>query len=227
MRERMTAVRASVSDIVNGTFLEDDGARVVSPFGVELRRVVLVGYIINRQSTQGNYASITIDDGTETIKAKAWGTEASSLDEVNNNMLVLLVGKVREYEGEVYIVPEIVSEVNDPNFMILHLLERYKTMLTQGGLSIPTPTTLEESVIESSIDDSESSEKKATPKGALAKTILQYIKENSDPQGVSIQDIVDNIKGNYSKEKIQMEVIELMAADQIQEIKIGRYQIAK
>ena len=222
----MTAIRSSISDIVNGTFLEDDGARVISPYGVELRRVVLVGYIVNRQSTQGNFASITIDDGTETIKAKAWGTEASSLDEVSNSMLVVLVGKVREYEGEVYIVPEIVSEVKDPNFMTLHLLERYNTMLTQGGLSIPAPTTLEESVIESPIDDSEHPKEKVTPRGALAKEILQYIRDNNDPQGISIQDIVDNIKGDYTKEKIQMEVIELMAADQIQEIKIGRYKIA-
>ena len=226
MRERMTAIRASISDIVNGTYLEDDGARVISPYGVELRRVVLVGYIVNRQSTQGNFASITIDDGTETIKAKSWGTEASSLDEVSNSMLVLLVGKVREYEGEVYIVPEIVSEVKDPNFMTLHLLERYKTMLTQGGLSIPTPITLEESIIESPIDDSEHPKKKVIPKGTLAKEILQYIRDNNDPQGISIQDIVDNMKGDYTKEKIQMEVIELMAADQIQEIKIGRYKIA-
>ena len=222
----MTAIRSSISDIVNGTFLEDDGARVISPYGVELRRVVLVGYIVNRQSTQGNFASITIDDGTETIKAKAWGTEASSLDEVSNSMLVVLVGKVREYEGEVYIVPEIVSEVKDPNFMTLHLLERYNTMLTQGGLSIPAPTTLEESVIESPTDDSEHPKEKTTPRGALAKEILQYIRDNNDPQGISIQDIVDNIKGDYTKEKIQMEVIELMAADQIQEIKIGRYKIA-
>lgn len=225
MRERMTAVRASVSDIVNGTFLDDDGARVVSPYGVELRRVALVGYIVDRQTGQGNYASITIDDGTETIKAKSWGTEASSLDEVNTSTLVLLIGKVREYEGEVYIVPEIVSELKDPNFMTLHLLDRYRTMLTQGGLSIPNPTMLEESIIESP-GDSEPPMKREFPKRALAKAILNYIKENPDPQGVSIEDIVDNLKESHSKEKIQMEVIELMAAEQIQEIKIGRYKLS-
>jgi hypothetical protein len=222
MQDRMTAVRASVSDIINGTFLEDDGVRVISPFGVELRRVVLVGYIVNRQSGQSNYASITIDDGTETIKAKSWGTDASSLDTVSNSMLVRLVGKVRKYEGEVYIVPEIVSELEDPNFMTLHLLERYRTMLTQGGLSVPV---LDESLFESTVD-SKPPKDKDLPKGALAKSIIQYIKANADPQGVSIEDIVDNLKGDYSKEQIQMEVIELMAAEQLHEIKIGRYQLS-
>jgi hypothetical protein len=223
MRERMTAVRASVSDIVNGTYLDDDGARVISPFGVEIRRVVLIGYIINQQSGQGNYASITIDDGTETIKAKSWGTEASALDAVSDSKLVLLVGKVREYEGEVYIVPEIVSELKDPNFMTLHLLERYKTMLTQGGLSVPP--TLEDSLGEGTTD-SGSLPKKGSHKSALAKDILQYIKENTDPQGVSIEEIVEALKETYSKEKIQMQVIELMANEEIQEIIIGRYKLS-
>lgn len=221
----MTAVRASVADIVNGTFLEDDGAHVVSPFGVELRRVALVGYIVNRQSGQGNYMSITIDDGTETIQAKAWGTDTSTLDEVSNSMLILLVGKVRQYEGEIYIVPELATELKDPNFITLHLLERYRAMLTQGGLSIPSPAVLEESMVESTLE-SEPSMGKGKPKGTLAKEILQYIKKNYDPQGVSIEDIVDNLEGKYPKEKIQMEVIELMAAEQIQEVKIGRYQLS-
>jgi hypothetical protein len=78
-----------------------------------------------------------------------------------------------------------------------------------------------------STTETEPSKKKESPKGVLAKEILKYIKENTNPQGVSIEDIVDNLKGDYSKEKIQMEVIELMAAEQIQEIKIGRYQLSK
>lgn len=71
MQERMTAVRASVADIIRGTYNEEDGHHVVSPQGVGLRRVVLVGFIVRQYVGQGNFASITIDDGTETIRAKA------------------------------------------------------------------------------------------------------------------------------------------------------------
>ena len=99
-------------------------------------------------------------------------------------------------------------------------------MLTMGGLSIPTPIMFEENMVDSPLE-SEPPKGKESPKGALAKEILQYIKEKSNPQGVSIEDIVDNLKGDYSKEKIQMEVIELMAVEQIQEVKIGRYQLSK
>ena len=42
----MTAVRSNIADIVNGTYGDDNGPHVVSPYGVELRRVVLVGFIV-------------------------------------------------------------------------------------------------------------------------------------------------------------------------------------
>ena len=65
MKERMTATRASISDIVKGTFGKDDGDRVISPDGIELRRVMIVGHIVSRLTGKDNFASITIDDGTE------------------------------------------------------------------------------------------------------------------------------------------------------------------
>ena len=137
MRERMTAVRTSVADIVRGTYNEENGHHVMSPQGVELRRVVLVGFIVRQYVGQGSFASITIDDGTETIRAKAWG-ETQSLEQVETNTLAMIVGKVREYEGEVYIVPEIVRHLDDANYMTLHQLERYRAILTRSGISTPS-----------------------------------------------------------------------------------------
>ena len=86
MRERITAVRASITDIVNGIFGDENGPRVISPDGVELRRVLIVGHIVDRLTGKDNFASITIDDGTETIRAKAWGNEASALQDVERDL---------------------------------------------------------------------------------------------------------------------------------------------
>jgi RPA family protein len=85
MRERMTAVRASISDITKGLFSNDNGQHVVSPFGVELRRVVIVGFVVNKFSREGDdsgkkrFESITVDDGTDTIGVKVWGEEEASV----------------------------------------------------------------------------------------------------------------------------------------------------
>ncbi|MFW9846081.1 MAG: OB-fold nucleic acid binding domain-containing protein [Candidatus Thorarchaeota archaeon] len=226
MRERMTAVRASVVDIVNGTFREDNGPHVVSPQGVELRRVALVGLVVDKYSGQG-YASITIDDGTETIRAKAWGGEANSLDRVQLSILALIVGKVREYEGELYIVPEIVRELDDPNYMTLHLMERYSAMLTRSGVTPEVTSELEEFIEDVPPTKSESLKEKKEPSisGKVYKQIMQYIELQSEDDGVPIKDIVDFFEGKgHDRTDIQLKVLDLQSQGKLVEVKVGVYR---
>ncbi len=226
MRERMTAVRASVADIIHGTYIEEDGHHVVSPQGVELRRVVLVGFIVRQYVGQGSFASITIDDGTETIRAKAWG-ETQSLEQVETNTLAMIVGKVREYEGEVYIVPEIVRPLDDANYMTLHQLERYRAILTRSGISTPSESEsmgdVQETLKPTRSKGSASTSKPKSPR-TLAKKILRFIQENVSPDGVYLQDIVSHFeKKGSSKSAITLKVIDLMDQQKIREVKIGYY----
>ncbi|MCJ7817851.1 MAG: OB-fold nucleic acid binding domain-containing protein, partial [Candidatus Thorarchaeota archaeon] len=148
MMKRMTAVRATISDIVNGTFGEDNGAHVTSSYGVELRRVAIVGFVVSKYTSEPKdggkkFTTITLDDGTDTINVNVWGEEESALLEgVKHDILALVIGKVRKsknpkYEDNIYLVPEIVKEVTDPNYMALHLLERYQAILTRSGVSTP------------------------------------------------------------------------------------------
>ena len=98
MMKRMTAVRASISDIVNGTYGEDNGAHVTSSYGVELRRVVIVGFVVNKFTKEPDegkkrITSITLDDGTDTIQINVWGEEESALLEgVKPDILALVIG---------------------------------------------------------------------------------------------------------------------------------------
>ena len=225
MRERMTAVRASVADIIHGTYSEEDGHHVVSPQGVELRRVVLVGFIVKQYIGQGSFASITIDDGTETIRAKAWG-ETQSLEQAEPNTLAMIVGKVREYEGEVYIVPEIVHPLDDANYITLHQLERYKAILTLSGISTPSEESMDDvqEPLKPAKSKSSASKKKSKSPGTLSKQILRFIKKNVSPDGVYLQDIVSHFeKKGSSKSAITLKVIDLMDQQKVREVKIGYY----
>ena len=224
MRERMTAVRASVADIVHGTYSEEDGHHVVSPQGVELRRVVLVGFIVRQYVGQGSFASITIDDGTETIRAKAWD-EVQLLEQVEANTLAMIVGKVREYEGEVYIVPEIVRPLDDANYMTLHQLERYRAIFTRSGISTPGESESMDDVQET-LKPAKSKSSASTRKspGTLSKQILRFIQENKSPDGVYLQKIVSHFeKQGSSKSAITLKVIDLMDQQKVREVKIGYY----
>ncbi len=225
MRERMTAVRASISDITSGSFSNDNGPHVISPFGVELRRVVLVGFVVNKFYREGDdtgkkrFESITVDDGTDTIGVKVWGEEdASLLEGVKENILALVVGRVREYNEEVYVMPEIVRELTDPNYMSLHLLERYKAILNRSGIS--TPETIEQQ-----------QEILTTPSvsvsGKLANDILAYVRLEAPPEGISLRDIVAYFeKKGQDSEKVQTKVFNLVAEGALNEVSIGQFRVS-
>ncbi len=57
------------------------------------------------------------------------------MEEFEVGDLVTVIGKVREYEGEVHLVPEVIREVEDPNWELLReleILEKREKMLEEG-----------------------------------------------------------------------------------------------
>lgn len=226
MRKRMTAVRASISDIVNGTFGEDNGAHVTSSYGVELRRVVIVGFVVSKfnkeSSSEGGkkFMSITLDDGTDTIRIKVWGEEESALLEgVKEDILALVIGKVRKYEDEIYIIPEIVKEITDPNFMGLHLLERYQAILTRSGVTMSVSSDEGQQQLTTIIGGPS-----PTSLTGLTKQILSYIELHASPKGVNLKDIVAFFeeKGKDAIE-IQTKIFKLIEDGFINEITPSSY----
>jgi RPA family protein len=227
MRERMTAVRASISDITNGSFSNDNGPHVISPFGVELRRVVIVGFVVNKFYREGDdsgkkrFESITIDDGTDTIGIKVWGEEdADILESVKERILALVVGRVREYNDEVYLMPEIVRELTDPNYMSLHLLERYQAILNRSGISsVDTLEQQQELLARTST---------TTVSGKLANDIVAYVRLEAPPEGIPLKDIVAYFeKKGQDSEKVQTKVFNLVAEGALNEVSIGQFRTSE
>jgi RPA family protein len=196
MMKRMTAVRASISDIVTGTYGDDNGAHVTSSYGVELRRVAIVGFVVSKYTSEPKdggkkFTSITLDDGTDTIKVNVWGEEESALLEgVKHDILALVIGKVRKsknpkYEDEIYLVPEIVKEIKNPNYMALHLLERYQAILTRSGVSPDTGGDNNQQQLTTIVGG-------PSPPAVtgLTKQILSYIEASATEAGVNLDDIL-------------------------------------
>ena len=226
-RERMIAIRASVSDITNGQYGEDTGPFVVSPYGIELRRVVLLGFIVEKrsgQSANGKYAYITIDDGTDTIKAWTWDIHVDSLEKVENNILALIIGKVKSFKDDIYIAPEIIRKIDNPNFMTYHMMERYHTILTLAGSSdFPLDVPPQDGVLQETLGEAMAQSK---PSGKLGNLIYEYIQENLGTDGIKIDEIVAHflIMG-YKKPEVNLEVLDLQEQGLLQEIKVGHYTL--
>jgi RPA family protein len=124
-RRRLTAKIASIAEIVSGKFVHKGGfesSYVLTSLGRRLSRVRVLGLVVDKfSSPDGKYATITIDDGSDTIRCKAF-VNVKLFERIAVGDLVHVFGKVREYDDEIYIIGEIVR-VAEPNAEILRLLE--------------------------------------------------------------------------------------------------------
>jgi len=122
---RQTAAPSRISDIVSGTFVRKEAMEpsyILTSLGEKISRTKTVGTIVEKfMSEDGNYSSVTVDDDTDAIRVKAFKEDADFFEKFNVGNNVLLIGKVREYNGENYIIPEIIRKVAN-DYEIYHKL---------------------------------------------------------------------------------------------------------
>ncbi len=102
-------------------------------------RVNIIGTVVSKfTSEDGNYSFIIVDDGSDTIRVKAWREDINKLKNVSIGAVVRLIASVREYEQEVYLSPIIIRELDDPNWEIVRKLELRLAGETAKVISIET-----------------------------------------------------------------------------------------
>ena len=139
MVERLAAKKIRAVDVFNGKFFpgskEDmKPSYVITQFGEKISRVNLVGTVVDKfESQDGNYAALTIDDGTSVLRAKMF-EDTGMIKDVDLGDMVLLVGKLKEYQGEVYVNSEVVKKI-EANYEIKHKLEVLKDLIGQKNIA--------------------------------------------------------------------------------------------
>ena len=103
---------------------EDERWHVTTPFGQNLSRVWILGFITYINKGENNYIGLTVEDGTGVITVKSWD---ESLSEFNQWDIVEVLGRIQVSEQddmiEVYIYPEIARKIKDDNWLIFHSLK--------------------------------------------------------------------------------------------------------
>lgn len=135
-KKRLTAKKVRIVDIVNGKFFpgskeEMRPSYVITPFGQKISRVNLIATITDKfLSDDENYCSITIDDGTEAVRVKTFRENVDLLKDMESGNLVLVIGKLKEYNNEVYVNGEIIKKV-EPNYESMRKLEILNELVEQ------------------------------------------------------------------------------------------------
>jgi len=131
MLERQVARKLQIRTINSGKFVqierESEETRFIPNYieinGNKISRVRVLATVIDKFVSDNNeYASLTLDDTTDTIRCKIFG-DLSMLENIEKGDVVDVIGRIREYNGELYILPEIIVKIDDPNFEVLRKLE--------------------------------------------------------------------------------------------------------
>ncbi len=137
--ERLPACRVWLSSINNGSYVKPTGEftpHYIDVEGKKISRINLIATVVQKTETEDkNYASLTIDDSSAQIRIKAWREDTKLLEPISVSDIILIIGKIREYQDELYIMPEIVKKVKS-KWQVLRSLELYKEYGKPKPLSI-------------------------------------------------------------------------------------------
>jgi len=208
--KRSTAYRVRISSLVNGEFLRQEG---FNPSYIiinknQVSRINIIATIVSKYLTEdGNYCALTLDDGSETIRAKAFGVDVAKIKESTVGSLVRFIGKVKEYNDEIYLIPEVIKENIDPNWLLIDLVE----------LGKPEFIEIDPEKVITKKDKLEVIEVKESNNPNLE--IINLIKSYDSGEGTPVTDIIKNSKLNKGEAKTI--IVSLLKSGEIFEPKKG------
>lgn len=135
LRKRETAYKIRIGELLRGSQIFDQSQSGtldnINPrlLHVELGdkkiiRVNIIANIVDKFESQGEtrFASITLDDGSGQVKARVFGEEINKFQDIIQGDTLLVIGLLRSFKQELYILPEIIRK-QDSKYLLIRKLE--------------------------------------------------------------------------------------------------------
>ncbi len=106
-------------------------------YKIRINGLLVDTYYSSADETKKAFATLTIDDGTDTIRIKAWEETADLLNTFKQGEHLDIIGRPRESEGEIYLLPDQVIKIESFDKELYLRLKKAKRYLKKG-LVIPT-----------------------------------------------------------------------------------------
>lgn len=112
-----------IRDLVERPFTQGEGGSGTLDYaGLIVSTVRVMGTVVSRYEGE-NFLIYTLDDSTETVSVRVFGQDMDRFNSYDVGDIVDVIGSLREYEGETYLVPRTVQVVVDPNWEVARRLE--------------------------------------------------------------------------------------------------------
>ena len=186
---RQVACKARVCDIVRMKLDESN-----------ISRVNIIATVVHKPEGSSNYGDAVIDDGTGRISLRSFENK-DYLSNVEVGDAALVIGKIREFNDERYIVPEILKKMGNLGWMNVRNIELGKT----------------ETVTAEAKADSKEVDEGAEAHGEVYSTI----KSLDSGDGASIEEVIKKC----ATPGAESEINELLKRGNVFEIRPGRIKV--
>ncbi len=250
-RKRLVAIRCRVADILAGRYIKKDDLSpgyVITPFGLILSKVRINGIVsrvyVNDDKT---YGFMTVEDGTGSIRVKFFNEMTKMLSDVNKGDWVQVVGRIREYNDEKYLVVDGLVRHDDVMKIMLARMDLIKAMKEfaekrkilknlmkhsadfEEFVRLAEGKSINRDVAEGvwqaeNLEKEEGETKKEELEKEEAKDlVMRVIKENDEGEGVDYSIIIQ--KTGISENVIENVIDELLAEGTCYEPKPGKIKL--
>ena len=126
--KRHTAKKFWIADLLKADVTSsEEKKQIIKIKEEEITRVNIIANIIFKfENQEKTYSSLTVEDSSETIRLKGWNESVELFNDCNIGDAILIIGRIRSYNDEIYIIPEIIKKLEDLNQEILRKLELFK-----------------------------------------------------------------------------------------------------
>ena len=203
--QRQVAYKVRISDLLNGTITKDDVyAGYIKLNGLNVSRINIIATAVYKSEESG-YAGAMIDDGSGRISLRSFENR-DIFSKIDVGDIVLVIGKIREFNNEKYIIPEILKKMDNIDWISVRKLELETVKVFDNDLKI--------------LKGGDNLLIKENNFG-IDEEIFSLIRKFDNGNGVSVEDVIKN--SNNSKAEII--ITKLLENGDIFEIKPGKLKV--
>jgi len=219
--QRLTAYKLWIASILASPYTKTTGEFSPNYITYNSKHVSRVNIIANVVETfiseDAALASLVIDDGSAIIHVRAFKEDTKLLQDIGVGDLILVVGKIKEYNNEMYILPEIVKVMP----LAWGKVRRLELQKEIG----PPPSILQQRstppVQEPAIPLQQTYAITAQDHSEMSKKILSLLQHTEE--GISIDSISESL--SITREETNKGILELLKNNDIYQNKPGHYKM--
>lgn len=203
IKKRETAYKQRIIDLQRGNqifenFEGNQRFKFLELGSKQIIRVNLIANVIDKYISDGErrFASITVDDGSGQIRVRVFGEDFHKFDNLSQGDTVVIIGVLRSFNNELYVLPEIIRKM-DPRYLLIRKLEIEKSFQSH-----PPPAKKEEIKV-------------------LRDEVINLIKSAEQREGIDKEEIILTLKSTQPQ-IISQEIQKLLDEGVIYEPRPGR-----